>query len=135
MSFQTLVSFNQALLSKQAWWILKFPDSFTVRVLKNLYFPNPLLCRPPPNLLHLLFGTVLIGAVICLQMVFVGVLAMVPPSFLLHDKWIPKPFSFEVVVGASLPDNIMVCDLLSVTRGWNSDLIRAVSHRWMRRLS
>ncbi|EEE67013.1 hypothetical protein OsJ_23933 [Oryza sativa Japonica Group] len=32
--------FNQALLSRQAWWLISFPDNLCAQILKAKYFPN-----------------------------------------------------------------------------------------------
>lgn len=38
MGFSDLTCFNQALLVKQLWWLLKSPDSLTARIMKAKYY-------------------------------------------------------------------------------------------------
>lgn len=40
LGFKDFRLFNQALLARQAWWILTMPDTLCARLLKAKYFPN-----------------------------------------------------------------------------------------------
>jgi hypothetical protein len=52
MRSQDLEVFNKALLAKQGWRLIKFPNSLVAQVLQEIYFPgqvflNALLGRQP----------------------------------------------------------------------------------------
>ncbi|XP_057811902.1 uncharacterized protein LOC131026150 [Salvia miltiorrhiza] len=49
LGFRRLGSFNQALLAKQAWWLLKFPNSLVARVLRGRYFKDGDLLNAQPS--------------------------------------------------------------------------------------
>jgi hypothetical protein len=40
MGFQDLEVFNLALLAKQGWLIIQFPDSLVAKIMREMYFPN-----------------------------------------------------------------------------------------------
>jgi len=40
LSFRDLRIFNQALLAKQAWRLIQFPDSLCARIIKAKYYQN-----------------------------------------------------------------------------------------------
>lgn len=40
MGFRSLNPFNQAIVAKQAWRILHYPDSFMAKVIKGKYYKN-----------------------------------------------------------------------------------------------
>ncbi|XP_019099689.1 PREDICTED: uncharacterized protein LOC109132510 [Camelina sativa] len=49
LGFRDLEKFNDALLAKQAWQILKFPNSFFAKVMKARYFPDSSILDATPK--------------------------------------------------------------------------------------
>lgn len=47
IGFHNLVSFNNALLAKQCWRLLKNPDNLVVRILQAKYFPRGIILQAP----------------------------------------------------------------------------------------
>ena len=42
MGFRDLLCFNKALLAKQGWRLMQFPESLTTQIFKAKYFPRSL---------------------------------------------------------------------------------------------
>jgi hypothetical protein len=43
VGFRGMRIFNQALLARQAWRVLQYPDTLCAQILKAKYYPNGLL--------------------------------------------------------------------------------------------
>jgi hypothetical protein len=119
MGFKDLILFNQALLAKQAWRLITYPDSLCARVLKAKYFPNG-------NLLD----TVVAGDTSQtwraiehgLYLLKKGVVWRVGDGSAIRiwrDNWIPRPYGMKPI------GSIRPCRLRRV-----SHLIDQVSGSW-----
>lgn len=128
LGFRDLVSFNLALLAKQGWRLLQFPDSLVARVFKEKYFSQSSFLeasvgshpsyawRSLCNSRHLLA---------------VGLRWRVGNGHSIkiwEDRWIPCPTSFKIQSPVSiLPHNAKVSELIDAsTRWWNIPLIQSI---------
>ena len=97
MGFRDMRAFNQALLAKQAWRLLEFPDSLCSRLLRAKYFPNG-------NLMDTVFtgnaSAVWRGIEHGLELVKKGFIWRVGCGSQIRtwrDPWIPRGLSFRPV--------------------------------------
>jgi hypothetical protein len=90
MGFRDLRLFNQALLARQAWRILQFPESLCAQVLRAKYYPQgeltdtAFLVEASPTWLAIIHG---------LELLKKGIIWRVGSGSkiqLWHDPWIPR---------------------------------------------
>jgi hypothetical protein len=119
IGFRNLRVFNQALLARQAWRLLHFPDSLCARLLKARYYPSG-------NLIDTAFiqnqSQTWRGIVYGLELLKKGIIwriGDVSKVKIFRDNWLPRP-------GALKPDGRKG----SSRRKWVSELIRADSRTW-----
>lgn len=113
LGFRDPKVFNQALLAKQAWWILQAPSSLVARVLKARYFSNhTILAATCPSNASYVYRSILHGRDLLRE----GLIWRVGDGSNInihHDNWIPrsgslKPLGQEFVHGIT-----RVADLLT----------------------
>jgi ribonuclease HI len=119
IGFRNLRVFNQALLARQAWRLLHFPDSLCARLLKARYYPAG-------NLIDTAFiqnqSQTWRGIVYGLELLKKGIIWRIGDGSkvkIFRDNWLPRP-------GALKPDGRKG----SSRRKWVSELIRADSRTW-----
>ncbi|KAL5756478.1 hypothetical protein ACOSP7_020905 [Xanthoceras sorbifolium] len=123
MGFRDLHVFNQALLAKQTWRIISFPNSLASRVLKQCYFPTSTFLRAKHhNSSSFLWKSLLWGR----NIIDLGSRWRVGDgnSVLVYsDKWILRPSTFKVVSPPVLTSSIVVGQLRNSSSYWNVPLI------------
>ncbi|KAL5790620.1 hypothetical protein ACOSQ2_005508 [Xanthoceras sorbifolium] len=128
MGFRAMEAFNQAMLAKQGWRILRDPNSLIAKVLKVRYFPNAffLYCelgaRPSYLWRSLLWGREVLKMGIRLWIENEKRVAVY------DDNWLSKDFSFKVLSPKMLPDGVYVSALLAGLERWHEGLVRR--HFW-----
>ncbi|KAL6194310.1 hypothetical protein ACLB2K_035394 [Fragaria x ananassa] len=121
LGFRNMWQFNQALLAKQGWRILKEPNSLLARVLKAKYYPNS----------NFLKASVKPGDSYAWRSLMKGKQVLVNGSRYLvgsgtsisvwTDPWLPRPYTFKpcLPVMEGLED-LVVADLIDEnTRSWS----------------
>ena len=96
MGFRNLQAFNLAMLAKQAWQILKNPNSLIARIYKAKYFPfsdilSAKLGCSPSYAWRSIFNS--------LEVIRRGIRWRVGNGKLIHiweDKWLPNPTTYKV---------------------------------------
>ncbi|XP_019092333.1 PREDICTED: uncharacterized protein LOC109129144 [Camelina sativa] len=126
LGFKDIEVFNQALLAKQAWRLLHYPNSFFSLYLKSRYFPNDqfldatLGARPSYAWRSILFGRELLvkGLRLCIGD---GVSTSVWTGQWLQDGRMRAPLMKNPLINLELK----VQDLIDpVTKGWDSNSLQ-----------
>ena len=114
MGFRDLISFNKALLAKQCWRLIQYPDSLAAIIIKEKYFSRgdflsaKLGSRPSFAWRSLLTGHELLS---------VGLLWRIGDGksvSIWSNKWIPRPTTFSVISPRTvLSETAKVADLIS----------------------
>jgi ribonuclease HI len=128
MGFRDLISFNKALLAKQCWRLVQYPDSLAALIIKEKYFPRgeflsaKLGSRSSFAWRSLLSGRELLSA---------GLIWRIGDGksvSIWSDKWIPRPTMFSVISPCKvLPATAKVGDLIhGDPPDWNKNLIQSI---------
>ncbi|KAL5550972.1 hypothetical protein UlMin_001148 [Ulmus minor] len=122
MGFRDLFLFNQSLVAKQAWRILKYPQSLMSRVLKGKYFPNGnFLSAPCKQTASFIWKSIVWGR----ELLNKGLIWKIGNGLSVKafsDPWIARPMSFKPVTKNPRMDDPTVAEFLNPL-GWNTQLL------------
>ncbi|KAI4988293.1 hypothetical protein ZWY2020_029923 [Hordeum vulgare] len=125
LGFRDMDSFNIAMLSRQIWRLIQYPDTLCARVLKARYFPNT----------HVLDTTHKPGKSYSWRSLLHG-LELIKEGYIWRigdgehvniwrDTWIPRPWSRRVITPKRGNLLEQVCELFDpVTGQWDETLVR-----------
>ncbi|KAK9921713.1 hypothetical protein M0R45_030213 [Rubus argutus] len=126
LGFRDLILFNQALVAKQGWRLLKWPNSLVARMLMAKYYPNGDFLGAVGNLNDsFVWKSFLWGRELLLK----GVRWRVSNGEnikVFKDPWVPGIDGFKLNWKVGVDINIKVSDLLSGSGGWNIDMLNQV---------
>lgn len=122
MGFRDLYAHNLALLAKQAWRLMKFPNSLLARVYRAKYYPSgdllsSFLTPSPSSCWRGIFESITI--------LWKGLRWQIGDGRRVNiwtNPWIPRPFSFRPIIRRSAALN-MFHELFLPGGGWNEPLI------------
>ena len=125
MGFRDLIAFNQALLAKQAWRVLQYPEALVARVLKARYFKEEsILSATCPATASYTYRSILHGRDL-LREGLVWRIGDGSKVNIHHSNWIPRGGSMKSLGQTYIPGLTKVADLLLPDgRSWNRDRVR-----------
>ncbi|CAL2247000.1 unnamed protein product [Prunus armeniaca] len=125
LGFRELTSFNQALLCKQGWRLLEFPHSLIAQMLKARYFPqSDFLAASSGSLPSFTWQSLLWGR----DLLRLGLRWRIGDGRLVNiygDPWVPYDRFFTIQSIPTLPATSRVCDLFTVSGGWDVEKVYA----------
>ena len=124
LGFRDFKIFNQALLARQAWRLIAFPESLCARLLKARYFPNGDLLTAFPSAVSPTWRAIMFG----LELLKKGAIWRVGNGKQIKiwsHAWIPKPFSLRPA-GSTRPCRLKwVHQLIDAeARCWKEDVLK-----------
>ncbi|KAL9451066.1 hypothetical protein AB3S75_012752 [Citrus x aurantiifolia] len=121
MGFRDLTSFNQALVAKQGWRLIRYPHSLMARVMQARYFKNSTFWKATvgsnPSFI---WRSILWGR----QVIKKGArwrIGYGQNTLIYEDHWIPRPATFQPISPPTLPPEARVAVLLDEYNKWRVD--------------
>lgn len=127
LGFRDLQLFNQALLRRQAWRLIQYPDSLWARILKAKYYPNcDLIDAVFPSDTSPTWKAVEHG----LELLKKGLIWRIGDG-IWKDQWIPRESSFGLSRQSGRCRLRWVYQLINQeTNTWNTNLIHHVCSQY-----
>ena len=126
LGFRDLEKFNQALVAKSVWRLIRRPGSLIERVLQESYYPSgDILGAACPSYGSNLWRGLVWGK----EVIIKGSRWRVGDGesvFVATDKWIPRNRDFGLVDPPLIPEDMRVADLKSHDGEWNEALVRVM---------
>ncbi|KAL5581006.1 hypothetical protein UlMin_013448 [Ulmus minor] len=123
LGFRDLRCFNQALLAKQGWRLIRKPDSLVARVLKACYFPSgDFLNARKGSKASFVWRSIIWGR----EVIEKGSRWRIGLGLnidVIQDRWVPNPPMFKIFDPPPLPEGFTVFDLRLHNGEWDSKFI------------
>lgn len=119
MGFRDFTSFNQALVAKQEWRLLQFPNSLTSRVLQARYYKNSdflnakVGSNPSYIWRSILWGRCVIKKGLRLR------IGNGRKISVYKDNWMPRPETFKFISSQTILEDDVVPDLINANNQYN----------------
>ncbi|KAH9781766.1 putative reverse transcriptase/RNA-dependent DNA polymerase [Citrus sinensis] len=124
LGFREFSCFNQALVAKQAWRLLQYPNSLVSRVLQARYFRNSsFLCAKAGANASYIWRSIMWGR----QVIKKGMRWRIGNGkkiAIFSDNWLPRPETFRPIFPLSLPVSSVVADLIKADNQWDEIKLR-----------
>ena len=124
MGFHDLKLFNQALLARQAWRLIYYPDSLCARLLKAKYYRQGKLTNTTfPSNASPTWKAIEYG----LELLKKGAIWRVANGQSIRiwrDNWIPREYSLKPITRRRRSSVRWVSDLISPNKEWDINLLR-----------
>jgi hypothetical protein len=124
MGFRDLEAFNIALLGKQAWRMVMYPDSLCAQVLRSRYFPNrSFMEATAPRAASKTWRAILAGRE-ALKLGLIKRIGSGESVSIWDDDWIPGPYSMKPMGKLQDTTLLTVNELMNEDHQWNVSLVR-----------
>lgn len=125
LGFRDLCAFNLALLGKQAWRILMYPESMLAKVIKSKYFPKGDLFNARLGYRPSLTWTGIHEAIEVLRLGCRLRVGSGKNISIWHSPWLPRFHKFKILSPPQILDpEAKVVELISPSlSSWNSSLV------------
>ncbi|KAH9719688.1 reverse transcriptase domain-containing protein [Citrus sinensis] len=126
MGFKEFSCFNHALVAKQGWRILQFPDSLAARVLQARYFKQSdfLQAKLGSNPSYI-WKSILWGRTV-IQKGSRWRIGSGNKVQVHNSNWIPRPETFRPISSPTIPNEAVVSELIDSNQNWN--VIKVFQH-------
>jgi hypothetical protein len=129
LGFRDMHLFNQALLARQAWRLIQYPDSLCAKVLKARYYPWG-------NILDTVFSSdpspVWKGVEFGLDLRKMGIINRIGDgrkTRILRDQWVPRDIGLRITALKKNSRKRWVNQLMNYDgRSWNLSVLRELFH-------
>ncbi|KAH9717651.1 reverse transcriptase domain-containing protein [Citrus sinensis] len=124
LGFREMSSFNRALVAKQGWRLLQYPDLLVTRVLKARYYKETdfLQARAGSNPSYI-WRSILWGRQV-LQKGIRWRIGSGEKIQICRDNWIPRPETFKPISTQNVAADASVADLISLGNSWDQRKVR-----------